>query len=119
MDNATALSVARIVIGSASWAAPAMSLRLGMLDHGAPQAPYLLRLFGVRDVALGVATLTASGAARTNLLMIGLAVDGADAAAGVLAASSGGVSKPKGALLAAAGLAAVAIGGMALSEAKH
>jgi hypothetical protein len=118
MDNVTGLSVARIAMGATSWAAPALSLRLFMLDNGAPQSPYLLRLFGVRDIALGVATLTASGAAQTNLLRIGLAVDAADAAAGLLAASSGGVSKPRGVLLAAAAVSGVAIGAMALAESK-
>ncbi|HZJ05310.1 MAG TPA: hypothetical protein VFD59_07555 [Nocardioidaceae bacterium] len=118
MDTITSLSVARMIIGVSSWAAPALSLRLAMLDDGAPQSAYLLRLFGVRDIALGAATLSASGAARTDLVKIGIVVDAADAVAGLLAASSGGVSKPKGALLAVPGLAAVAIGWLALAESK-
>ena len=40
----------------------------------------MTRLFGSREIALGAATLLASGATRRNLVLAGIAVDAADAA---------------------------------------
>ncbi len=116
MDNATSLSLARIVVGAAAWAAPELSLKGAMLDAGATQSPYLLRLFGARDVALGAATLLAAPEHRSTLLKIGLGVDAGDTAAAVLALSQGQVSKPTGVILAAAAGAAVAAGFAALAQ---
>ena len=48
-----AIAIGRIVVGSIAWLAPRQSGRLFGLDpEGNPQAPYLGRLFGARDVAL-------------------------------------------------------------------
>ena len=49
-----------------------------------PQGPYLGRLFGSREVALGAATLLSRGKTRRNLVLAGIGVDLADAATGVL-----------------------------------
>lgn len=114
-DNATSLSIARIVIGGAAWAAPGTALKLGMLQS-TPQAPYLLRLFGARDVALGAMALMAPAAVRPALLKIGVAVDGADAAAAALALKSGALRPAAGAVLAGAALSAVVAGVAALEQ---
>jgi hypothetical protein len=114
-DQATALAVARIVIGTASWIAPERSLRAGMLDS-APQSTFLLRLFGVRDAALGVATLVAAPSARPALLKLGMAVDGADAAAALLALKSGAVRSSTGVIFAGVALGAVAAGAVASGQ---
>jgi len=54
MQTVKALAGLRIMIGLASWTAPRLAGRIFGLDpEGNPQAPYLARLFGVRDVALG------------------------------------------------------------------
>ncbi len=116
MDNATSLSLARIVVGAAAWAAPEFSLKAGMLDATAPQSPYLLRLFGARDVALGAATLFAAPEHKPAMLKLGLGVDSADAAAALHALSQGQLSKPTGVALAAMAGSAVAAGIVALKQ---
>lgn len=109
------LAVLRTIIGAFAWVAPNLAGKAFMLDvDGNPQAPYLARLFGVRDVALGAATSQTNGDARRKLLTLGVAVDAADAAAAVLGARKGYFSPVTGALLAAPALAAVGMGVMAL-----
>jgi hypothetical protein len=67
-------------------------------------------LFAAREIAVGALTLTAPESARTQMVGLGMAVDGSDAIAGFAAARSGAVSKPVGALLTGGALAAVAAG---------
>lgn len=112
-DQATSLAVARIAIGSAAWIAPRQALRLGALET-TTQAPYLLRLFGVRDVALGAVTLMAPAPMRPELLKLGMLADAADAAAGALAVRSGAIRPRTGAVLTGAAVAAVVAGAVAL-----
>jgi hypothetical protein len=119
MDNATSLSLARIVVGTAAWAAPELSLRAGMLDATAPQSPYMLRLFGARDVALGAITLMAAPEHKPALLKVGLAVDAADAAAAVHALQRRQVQPPTGVALAGMAVAAVVAGVVALGQQKR
>ncbi len=114
-DQATSLAVARIVIGSAAWLAPQTSLRASLLDN-APQSSFLLRLFGVRDAALGAITLMATPAARPALLKVGIAVDGADAAAALAALKSGAVRPATGVAFAGLALTAVAAGAVAVGQ---
>jgi hypothetical protein len=116
MDQATSLSLARIVVGAAAWVAPQTSLRKGLLDAEAPQSPYLLRLFGARDVALGAITLMAPPATRPALLKVGLGVDAADAAAALLALKAGQLKPVTGLVMAGAAGAAVASGVQALGQ---
>ena len=116
MDQATSLSIARIVVGTAAWVAPKPALKAGLLDAAAPQSPYLLRLFGARDVALGTITLLAPPATRPALLKVGMAVDGGDAAAALLALKSGQLKPVAGVVLAGAGVAAVLAGVQALGQ---
>ena len=49
-----------------------------------PQVPYVTRLFGSREIALGAATLLARGKAQRGLVLAGILVDAADAATGDL-----------------------------------
>ena len=114
-DQATSLAIARIVVGTAAWIAPERSLRASMLDN-APQAPFLLRLFGVRDAALGAITLMAAPSARPALVKLGMAVDGADAAAALLALRSGAVRTSTGVIFAGVALGAVAAGAVASGQ---
>lgn len=77
MNPVTSLSLGRIAVGVASLAKP----DLVASTMGAPGSHTLLtQWFGSREIALGTATLLASGRARTTLVLIGAAVDGADAA---------------------------------------
>ena len=116
MDQATSLSLARIVVGAAAWVAPRTSLRLARLDAEAPQSPYLLRAFGVRDVALGAVTLMSPAAVRPALLKVGVSVDSADAAAALLALRARQVTPLSGAVLAGLAGAGVAAGVQAIGQ---
>ncbi|WP_341231132.1 hypothetical protein [Nocardioides salarius] len=86
MNPVTGLSLGRIAIGAAALARPDLVTRMFGVDVAAnPQAGFVARLFGSREVALGVATLAASGRGRTGLVLLGVGVDLADAVAGHLA----------------------------------
>jgi len=111
MNPVTGLSLGRIAIGAAALTSPALTTRLFRLDRAAnPQLPYMLRMFGSREVALGAVTLLAPPAARRNVVAAGIAVDLADAVAGVLAARDGQVTKAGGAFLTGPAIGAVAAG---------
>ena len=86
MNPALGLAAARVAIGGVALAAPELGTKLFRLDPAAnPQLPYMTRLFGSREIVLGAATLLASGKTRRNLVLAGIAVDAADAAAAWLA----------------------------------
>lgn len=107
----------RVVIGVGALLAPRLAGRLFGLDVAAnPQAPYLARLFGARDVALGVGALASSGEARRRWVEIGVAVDATDAVSAVLAGRDGSVSGGTAIKLAAPAVAAVALGAIARGE---
>lgn len=105
------LVATRTAIGVGAWVAPRLSGRLFGLDpDGNPQAPYLGRLFGVRDIALGVGLSQSQGAERRQWLRMGLACDLADAAAGVLAGKAGELPKRAAVMVTATALLAAAMG---------
>jgi hypothetical protein len=107
----------RIVIGVSSWATPRVAGRLFGLDAVAnPQAPYLARLFGVRDVALGWGALGSDGDARRQWLLAGVACDIADALAGIAGARARYLPPLTGLLVTGTALAAAALGAAALNE---
>ena len=111
MNPALTLAAARILIGSVAVAAPATGARLFRLDAtGNPQLPYMTRLFGGREIALGAATLLASGDAQRQLVAFGVAVDAADTAAAFLAGRDGSVSRVTSLLLATPAVAAAVSG---------
>lgn len=115
MDPVTGLAVGRIAVGTVSFLSPGLAGRLFLLDTGAnPQLSYMSRLFGSREIALGALTLAASGDARTRLVQVGIAVDGADAVTGLASAVSGATSKKAGVLLTLVAAAAVVTGVQAL-----
>jgi hypothetical protein len=118
MDNITGLSLGRIAIGTAMLLAPEKALRAGMMDATAPQSPYLGRMFGSREVALGAITLLAAPEHRPSLVRAGIAVDVADALAGALAIRSRAFSTPRGAVLTGAAVAAVVSGVSALRSSR-
>lgn len=111
MNPVTGLALGRIAIGAVAVGSPALTGRILRLDSANnPQLPYLTRLFGSREIALGALTLLALGSTRRSTVLAGILVDAADAAAGVLAARGGYVTPVTGALLTAPALAAVAAG---------
>jgi hypothetical protein len=105
----------RGAVGAGAWLAPRLSGRLFGLDpQGNPQAPYLGRLFGARDVALAVGLSASSGAERAQWLRIGIACDLADAVAGLLAGRRGELPKMATLLVTATAVGAAAMGAAAL-----
>src|SRR3954463_7547073 len=83
MQPAKTLSTLRFIIGGGAWVAPKPSAKLfGPDPDGNPQAPYLGRLFGVRDFMLGVGVRTGDTASRRLWWQVGIACDVAGAAAG-------------------------------------
>ena len=110
-----ALAALRVVVGAAAWLAPRQSGKgFGVEPDANPQAPYLGRLFGARDVALGIGTLQATGEARRQWLQVGIVVDAADAVAALAAGRAGYVSPVMAGLVFAPAVAAAALGAVAL-----
>jgi hypothetical protein len=105
-----AIAISRMAVGSGAWLMPNLSGRLFGLDpEGNPQLPYVGRLFGARDVALGAGALRSSKKNKDAWLTAGLACDLADVAAGVLAGARGQLP------VAAAGLVSATAGAFALA----
>jgi len=107
MNSALGLAAGRVAIGGVALAAPELGAKLFRLDPvGNPHLPYMIRMFGSREVVLGAATLLARGKTRRNLILAGIAVDAADTAAAVLAGEARQVERPTQVILAGvAGLA--------------
>ena len=107
----------RAAVGAGAWIAPRLSGRLFGLDIAAnPQAPYLGRLFGVRDVALAVGTSSSTGSERAQWLRLGVACDLADAVAGVAAGRCGELPKAATFMVTTTALVAAALGIAALQD---
>jgi hypothetical protein len=113
--GAKALVGLRLAIGVGAWATPRLAGRLFGLDAGAnPQSPYLARLFGVRDIALGWGIMGTQGAARRQWLATGIACDAADALAGVAGGCGGYLPRRTSAMVTVTALGAVALGASVL-----
>ena len=109
------LSLVRLAIGAIYWLAPNLGGRLFGLDPaGNPQAPYLARLFGIRDIALAVGTTQSSGEAQRQWLRLGLACDVADTADAVLGRRGGYLSPAATVLVGGAAVSAAVLGAQAL-----
>lgn len=112
-----ALVALRSAVGVSTWATPGLAGSLfGLKPRDNPQAPYLARLFAVRDLALAVGAAQSSGAPRRQWLQLGLACDVADAAAAVLGGRAGYLSKPVAGMLFAPAAGAAALGVLGLRE---
>jgi hypothetical protein len=110
-----ALSGIRLVVGAAAWLTPRLAGKgFGLNPAENPQAPYLGRLFGARDVALAVGTAQATGEARRQWLRIGVGVDAADAVAAIAAGRAGYLNPVSAGLVFAPAALAVALGLAAL-----
>ena len=107
----------RAAIGAGAFLAPRVTGRLFGLDvEGNPQAPYLARLFGVRDAALAFGVATTGESQRAQWLQIGIACDLADAVAGLLAGRDGELPTPTAVLVTGTALMAAGLGIAALQE---
>jgi Domain of unknown function (DUF4267) len=117
LSHITSLAITRLAVGGSAFATPRLAGRVFGLDVDAnPQAPYLARLFGVRDAALGIGILTSQGAARRQWLLIGVACDAGDVLAGLAAGRAGALPKATTAVVTATAVSAVVMGALALRE---
>jgi hypothetical protein len=111
------VSLFRILVGATSWLAPNLAGRLFGLDPSSnPQAPYIARLFGVRDLVLGAGALQTSGQPQRQLIQLGLMCDVADAAAGLLGRRAGYLNPVATVLVTGGAVAAAAMSAAALNE---
>jgi hypothetical protein len=111
MNPALGLAAGRVVIGSVVLGSPELGAKLFRLDLSAnPQMPYMARLFGSREIVLGAATLLARGKTRRNLVLAGVGVDAADAAAAVLSGQEGALDRPTQVMLTVPAVLAVVAG---------
>ena len=77
MNPVTGLSLGRIGIGVTSLVRPDL---VQSLMATTSSTPVLTQWFGSREIAIGAATLLSRGGSRRTLVLIGMAVDAADAA---------------------------------------
>ena len=107
----------RIAIGVVSYLMPRLGGRLFGLDvANNPQAPYLARLFGVRDLVLAVGALQSSGAAQKQWLQMGMACDVADVGAALLGRRDGSLPLATTVLVGGTAAAAAALSAAAAGE---
>jgi len=122
MDNdqtVKSLATLRMAVGASAWATPRLAGKAFGLDAaGNPQSPYLARLFGIRDIALGVGTLSTTGEARRQWLTLGVMCDAADAAAGIFAGRAGYLPKVPTVLVTGVALVAAGMGLAALGNSE-
>jgi hypothetical protein len=105
----------RLMVGVTSWAVPRVAGKLFGLDAVAnPQAPYLARLFGVRDVALAWGALNSKGDAQRKWLLAGLACDAADTVAGIAGGRAGYLRPATSVLVSGTAVSAALLGAAAL-----
>jgi hypothetical protein len=110
------LAVLRMIVGVISYLAPNLGGKLFGLDTaGNPQAPYLARLFGIRDIALAIGALQSSGEARRQWLQLGVLCDAADVGAAALGRRGGYLSAPTAILVGGVAAGATALGASALN----
>ena len=106
----------RIGIGGLAWVRPELASTLFGLPRPDGQARYLWRLFGVRDVLVGLGTVTSTGPRRQTWARVGLACDVADGAAGALGRHD--VGRVSASAMIGVPAAAVAFGAWALTRGR-
>ncbi|MGC5027310.1 hypothetical protein ACLQ3K_21400 [Tsukamurella sp. DT100] len=81
----TAMAAGRIAWGSAAVLAPRINLRIaGAPSLGAPHTDYLIGVFGVRALAIGLGYVTGDTATRARWRRLGLLIDVVDTVNGLV-----------------------------------
>jgi hypothetical protein len=107
----TTLIWVRCIVGAISWFLPTVMARVMLIEAKAnPALSYALRLFGVRDVFMGVLILAPQGDALDQQLYIGIAIDLIDVVASGIAGFTGQIPKRAAILCCSAGLVGAALG---------
>jgi hypothetical protein len=116
METLRPLAAIRFAVGIGALVAPGTTGRLfGLPD--APEANYTARLFGVRDIALAVGTLQATGEAQRQWTQLGVACDVVDIGSALLARREGTFGLVSTVLTAGTAATAAALGAKALQDA--
>lgn len=115
MNPVTGISLARILIGLGSFLAPELTAKIFGLSPASNQhLPYMSRLFGAREVAVGALTLVSKGETRRNLTAVGMAIDASDALTGGLELQAKRVPLTAGVMLVGVATGAVVSAGLTL-----
>jgi hypothetical protein len=113
----TSLIWVRFIIGAISWFLPGAMARLMQIDVKAnPALPYALRLFGVRDVLMGMLILAPQGKPLNQQLSIGVAIDLIDVTASAIAGFTGQTSKRAAIVCCSAALIGASLGTASLGK---
>ena len=108
------LASMRLLIGLGALVAPRFGARVfGLEPERNPGLPYTMRLFAVRDAALGAGLLRADPRDRRQWVDLGIASDASDVAAAVLAGRSGALHRKAAAMCAVAASVALGLGVLA------
>jgi hypothetical protein len=111
------LGALRIAFGAGSWIAPRLFTRLlGQRLDDNPAAALLWRVFGTRDIVIGLALLDGDEAEVRRWLTYGLAIDGADMVATLAAGLRGRLPKYAATYGTLAALLGVALGARARGD---
>jgi hypothetical protein len=105
------MALTRIGAGVLTWANPPLSATVFGIKGGAESSAYTARLFGIRDIALGLGVMSRKPAVRKATLRLAMLCDAADCAAAVLDAKQGKLT-PAGSALLIGGAAAFAVMGV-------
>ncbi|MGI8557089.1 MAG: hypothetical protein ACR2ND_02070 [Solirubrobacteraceae bacterium] len=120
MGQVNALAGMRVAIGAGAWLAPNLTGRLFGLDPKAnPQMTFMGRLFGVRDLALGIGALASQDESRRLWLQLGAGCDALDAIAASRGARDGSLPKFAAVLSGTAAVSALALGVRALLSSER
>jgi hypothetical protein len=110
----TTMAVTRIGAGALSWAQPETAMR--SFGIKGPSSAYVSRLFGVRDIALGLGLMSRNPAVRKATLRLGMLCDAFDCAAGAIETKDGKLTTAGSAVLVGGAAAFVVLGAIALRE---
>ena len=113
----TTLIWVRFILGAISWFLPKMMTKVMLIDGKAnPALPYGLRLFGVRDVLMGVLISAPQGEILDRQLYIGVVIDLIDAVASGIAGFTGQIPRRSGILCCSGCLVGASLGAAALGK---
>jgi hypothetical protein len=116
MNPKQALPGLRIAIGGGAFLAPYLTAKIFGLDAtDNNEAVFLARLFGIRDVALGIGQMSSSGEGGQLWWQLGVICDLGDAWAALLGLRAG-LPKRGGIMSAATALAAAGMGIAAMNS---
>lgn len=117
MDPVTSISLGRIIIGICAFVSPELTAKVfGLSPADNQHLPYMSRMFGARETAVGAITLASKGTARRNLTLVGMAIDAADATTGALELRAKRIPLAAGIMLVGVAAGAVVSAGAAVAR---